>query len=295
MKPAGNWMAFANTLKLKLYLRMVNAHNDVATAGINALYSSGATFLTSDAAVTNYTDIPDQDNPMYEENIRSLNTNSNIKGSTTFISWLHGNGDPRINDFFGASNPTSINQGDYTNNNLTYQAAPIFVEKATDPVEFISAPESYFLQAEARVRYFGGAGAQALYESGVTAAFAAVGEDASTFIAPGGVYAWGAEVEGGQTLTAIAQIIRQKWASDVYGCHGIEAFFDKNRTGFPATSAVYSNSLAYIPGQLVVAKNSVLGGTALPKRFVYPYDETSRNINAPQTIVSSTTAVWWGL
>ncbi|HZE85501.1 MAG TPA: SusD/RagB family nutrient-binding outer membrane lipoprotein, partial [Puia sp.] len=155
--------------------------------------------------------------------------------------------------------------------------------------------ESYFLQAEARQRFFGGAGVKALYDAGVTEAFAAVGEDASSFIAPGGAYEWGNEIEGSATLTAIPQIIRQKWAAAVFGGHGIEAWFDKNRTGFPATSSVYSTSGSYIPGQLVIAKNSVLPAGQLPKRFVYPYDETSRNSNAPKTIVPSTTPVWWGL
>ena len=291
----GQWIAFANTLKLKLYLRMINAHPDVATTGITALYTSGAAFLTTDAAVTNYVDIPNQDNPMYEQNIRALNTNSNLRASTTFVSWLKASNDPRIKDFFGATNPNSINQGDYEQNPAVYQTSAIFVEAPTDPVEFISAAESYFLQAEARVRYFGSGGAQALYESGVTAAFAAVGEDASSFIAPGGAYAWGNEFEGGVKLDSIAQIIRQKWASDVYGCHGIEAFFDKNRTGLPPTSPVYSTDINYVPGQWVIVRNSVLGAGLMPKRFVYPYNETSRNTNAPQTIVPITTGVWWAL
>src|SRR4029077_13588701 len=101
--------------------------------------------------------------------------------------------------------------------------------EATDPVEFISLAESYFLQAEADVRYFGAGNAKSLYEQGVLAAFAATGNDGSSFIAPGGAYEWGNEVEGGQTLGAIEQIIRQKWASCAFGCHGLEAFFDKNR------------------------------------------------------------------
>lgn len=288
------WKLFANTLKLKFYLRMVNAHNDVATAGINKLYTDNTSFLTEDAAVTNFKDIPDQDNPMYEQNVRSLNTSSNLRASTTFVSWLVANNDPRVVDYFGVNNPNSINQGDYQNNNPTYQNAAIFVQAPTDPVVFISAAESYFMQAEARVRYFGGAGAKALYDLGVTAAFDQVGEDATSFIAPGGAYAWGAETEGGQVLTPIAQIIRQKWASLAYGSHQIEAFFEKNRTGFPATSTVYSTDGSYVPGRLVVSKTSVIGQN-FPKRMVYPYDETSRNANAPQTVVPMTTAVWWGL
>jgi SusD/RagB-like outer membrane lipoprotein len=290
------WVEFANTLKLKMYLRMTNAHADVAMAGITNLINSGATFLATDAAVTNFVDAPGLDNPAYEMNKRQLNTPNNLRASTTFVSWLNENNDPRI-IYYYQGNTTSVNQGDYQNNNPTYQAAKTFRNtdhtEATDPVEFISAAESYFLQAEADVRYFGGANAKSLYDQGVLAAFAETGYDGSSFVASGGAYEWGNEKEGGVALEPIAQIIRQKWAALAFGEHGIEAFFEKNRTGYPATSPVYSDDPSYIPGQLVVVKNSVLAAGQMPKRFVYPNSETTINSNSP-TLVPITTAVWWG-
>lgn len=290
------WIDFANTLKLKMYLRMVNAHPDVAMAGITALYNDGATFLTTDAAVTNFSDAPGLDNPAYEMNKRQLNTPNNLRASTTFVSWLTANNDPRI-IYYYQGNTTSVNQGDYQNNNANYQAAKTFRNtdhtEATDPVEFISLAESYFLQAEADVRYFGGNNAKSLYDQGVLAAFAETGNNGSSFIAPGGAYEWGNEKEGGVKLDPIAQIIRQKWAALAYGEHGIEAFFEKNRTGYPATSPVYSDNPNYIPGQLVVVKNSVLPSGQMPKRFVFPNSETTINTNSP-ALVPITTPVWWG-
>ncbi|HTJ13845.1 MAG TPA: SusD/RagB family nutrient-binding outer membrane lipoprotein [Dinghuibacter sp.] len=288
-----SWIAFANTLKLKMYLRMVNAQPALAQSGIQALYTGGATFLTKDAAFTNFTDNPGKENPMYEQNIRELNTGDNLRASTTFVSWLVQNSDPRVNSFFGSSNPYSVNQGDYHGADPTYSKAAVFVETSTDPVEFISTAESYFMQAEADVRYFGGSKAKGLYEQGVTAAFSALGLDASSYIAPGGVYAWGAEMENGAALTPLQQILRQKWAAAPYGCHGIESYFDFVRTGFPTQSPVYSTDPNYIPGQLVVGKNSVLPAGELPKRFVFPYDERSRNTNTPAQVPMQT-PVWWG-
>jgi hypothetical protein len=292
-----NWKAFANTLKLKIYLRMINAHPDVATAGITALYNSGAIFLTTDAAVTNFTDAPGLDNPLYEMNKRQLNTTNNLRASSTFVKWLEQNSDARIIYYFQVANPNSINQGDYENNNVTYQAAKTFRNtdnsEATDPVEFISLAESYFLQAEADYRYFGGSNAKSLYEQGVLAAFAATGNDGSSFIAPGGAYEWGNEKEAGAALDPISQIMRQKWASCAFGCHGIEAFFERNRTGFPVISPVYSDDPTYIPGQLVIVKNSVLPAGEMPRRMVFPYTETTINTNSP-ALVPITTPVWWG-
>src|ERR1700722_15497875 len=213
-----NWMAFANTLKLKMYLRMVNAYPDVAQAGIQALYNNGASFLTVDASVTNFSTTPNNDNPLYETKIRSNNTSSNLRASTTFVSWLEANNDPRIVYWFGSATPASINQGDYTNINPVYSSAPTFAETQTDPVEFISLPESYFLQAEADLRYFGGSNTQNLYKIGVLAAFSQLGFDGTSFVAGGGVYAFPTTGTMDQKLQAI---IVQKWASGAYGCHGI--------------------------------------------------------------------------
>ncbi len=90
------WKAFANTLKLKMYLRMVNVKPTEAEAGINALYSANAEFLTVDAGITQWTTVPNKQNPFYAENIFALNTPSNLKASVTFITWLTKNNDPRI-------------------------------------------------------------------------------------------------------------------------------------------------------------------------------------------------------
>ena len=283
------WKAFANTLKLKLYLRMINAQPTLAQTNITNLINSGVPFLTVDASVTNFTDVLNKDNPFYEQNIRSLNTPNNIRASKTFASWLIDNSDTRAVYYFGTAAPVFINQGDYNGTTSTYNSASIFVQRPTDPVVFLSKAESYFLQAEANARYFGGANAKTLYDQGVLAAFASTGNNGASYIA--GVYAF---PNAGTLDQKIEAIVVQKWASFPYGCHAIEGFFEKNRTGYPKTSAVYSSDPTYIPGRFVIAKNSVLPAGQFPKRLIYPYDETSRNTNAP-ALVPATTAVWWGL
>ena len=283
------WMAFANTLKLKMYLRMINAKPQEAEAGIQKLYADNVTFLAEDAAVAQWTSTPGKQNPFYAYNIFSLNTTTNLRASVTMISWLKANGDPRIISYFGSNTATGIHQGDFQNTtDPTYQSAAVFVQKATDPVQFISKAESYFMQAEARERYFAGDQAQDLYNSGVTAAFDFWGFDATSFIANGGAYQY---PTGGTIDDRIQAIIVQKWAS-MPGSHSLEAWFERNRTGYPVSSPVYSTSLAYIPGQFVVAKNTVIGQN-YPKRLVFPDLERSTNKNTPAQ-VPITTPVWWG-
>jgi hypothetical protein len=291
-----SWIAFANTMKLKLYLRMINKHADVAEAGIRKMYTNGVAFLTVDAGITNFTNAPGLDNPMYDFNIRSLNTTTNIKASRTFTTWLTANGDPRAVTYFGTKAPVGINQGDVAGTDPTYANAAVFQQHYNDPVHFISAAESYFMQAEVAVRYNLGS-ASSLYNRGVTASFKEQGLDAASFIQPDtGKYAWGKEIENGVALAPIEQIIRQKWASLAYGSHQLESFFEKNRTGFPKTSPVYSTDPNYVPGQLVVSKSSTLPPGAMPKRLVFPDNERQRNNNTPSIVDNPITkAVWWGL
>jgi hypothetical protein len=281
------WKRFANTLELKLYLRMVNVNETEAQAGIQKLYSNGAEFLQTDAGVFGFTDVPGQDNPLYEQNIRELNTPNNLRASTTFVSWLQQNNDPRIVSYFGTTAPNSINQGDYLGTDPAYQNAAVFVQSPSDPVIFISAAESYFLQAEARERYFSGDQAESLYDQGVLAAFASLGQDGSSFIT--GAYKY---PTGGTLDEKIQAIATQKWASFAYGVHFIEGFFEKQRTGYPLTSPVYSTDQSYVPGQFVISANSVLPPGALPRRLAYPDVEVSRNSNTPE-LVPITTPVWW--
>ncbi|MDF2188210.1 SusD/RagB family nutrient-binding outer membrane lipoprotein [Paraflavitalea sp. CAU 1676] len=279
------WERFANTLKLKLYLRMVNAKASEAQTGITALYTANAPFLEDGAGITIFEDRPNYSNPFYEQNIRRLNTNDNLRASYTFVSWLRKNNDPRVVSYFGSANPGTIHQGDYTSNNPAYASAAVFVQHATDPVWFISKAESYLMQAEARARYFAGAGAKALYDEGVTAAFAQLNLTPGTLLT--GAYAF---PDGGTLEQKIEAISTQKWAS-FPGTHDLEGFFEQNRTGYPKNSPVYSTAPTYVAGQFAYSANGVTGGL-FPKRLLFPEIERSRNINTPGE-EPITKKVWW--
>lgn len=286
------WMKFANTLELKMYLRMINAKPEEAHAGITALYARNAEFLTTDAGVTQgFSDAPGKDNPLYEQNIRQLNTPDNLRASYTFVSYLQANGDPRLVDYFGSMTPKSINQGDFLSNDGNVLTAAVFKQHPSDPVVFISAAESYFMQAEASERYRSGTGAKGLYDQGVLAAFDSENEDGTSFIAAGGNYEY---PSGGTLDEKIDAIVTQEWASFPYGVHFLEGWFGRNRTGFPKTSPVYSTDPSYVAGEFVISKNSVLPPGMFPKRLVFPDAERSRNTSTPPE-VPATTKVWWGL
>lgn len=285
-----NWVKFANTLKLKIFMRQTNSSRAaIAAAGITQLITSGAQFLDEDAGMIEdaagnpiFTNAINQSNPLYEYVVRRLNVATNLRMSTTLSSYLIDNSDPRRGAYYESGN--SLHQGDYNNPVGAGTIAVVKLSPST-PVLLMSLEESLFLQAEAMERYNGGAGAQALYEAAVTANFARNGVSAGSLLT--GAYAYPAAGTPDQKLEAI---ITQKWIAAFPG-NGFEAFFDYNRTGFPRTSAVPQSNAGYVSGQFAY---SVTGSTSglFPKRIVYPLSERNANPNTP-VLVPITTPVWW--
>ncbi len=282
---AGNmtsWTKYANTLLLKLHLRLTEVDPSLAQSGITTLINSGAAFLDVDAAMTQFEDAADRSNPLYESDRRQLNTTLNLRASKTLYSYLQDNADPRLGKYYGAGNPN--NQGDFEN---TATGLSLVTLSPTTPVFFISKEESYFLQAEALSRYYGGTGAKAKYDAGVTASITRWGgTTAASFLAAGGDY----EFPATGTAAQVEAIITQKWIASFPG-NGYESFFEQSRTGYPKVSTVAQSSESYIPGQFSVSVENVTGGK-FPKRVVLPNNVKSRNPNAP-ALKAITEPVWW--
>ncbi|HEY3387398.1 MAG TPA: SusD/RagB family nutrient-binding outer membrane lipoprotein [Saprospiraceae bacterium] len=287
------WTDFANTLKLKLWLRQTKVNDSGAGTAIAALLGSGVTFLTQDAKLDIFTDLPDKSTPIYESNVRQLNVKTNLRGSRTFVSWLQENGDPRLDAYFtpGTGGHFGLWQGWFD------APTPVVPEQAPDvanlfpdqPVYFFSTDEVNFMLAEAHARYGSAGEAEGFYDAGVNGACARVGVDCSALVDGGYAYPNGSVAEN------IEAIITQKWASLVY--RGYEAFWDHLRTGVPA---IYNgNGLIdpfnppadYVPGTFTYSVGGKTSG-AFPQRLVYPESERNTNQNIPAE-VALTVPVWW--
>jgi hypothetical protein len=284
------WTQFANTLKLKIFMRQTSSSRAaIANAGITALLASGVTFLNEDAGLINdaadppkpiFSDAANQRNPLYEYIEKALNVATNLRASTTLFSFLDDNSDPRLDEYYEAGNP--LNQGDF---NSTAGNIAVVNLKPSTPVYFMTKEESLLLQAEAMERFNGGAGAKALYDEAVTTNFERYGLDAAPFLS--GSYAYPTSGTFDQKLEAI---ITQKWIASFPG-NGFEAFFEKNRTGYPTTSPVPQSDPTYVPGQFALSVEGT-EGNLFPKRIVYPLSERNANTNAV-ALVPITTPVWW--
>lgn len=283
-----SWIQFANTLKLKLWLRQTKVNNAGAQAAITTLLANG-NFLDEDAKVDVFSDLPDKSNPLYESNVRQLNVATNLRGSRTLISWLQENGDPRLDALFlpGTSGHFGLWQGwfEATPAEVPEQAPDVAILSPTRPVYFFSLDEVYFLLAEAHARYGDAGTAEDYYNQGVIQACARVGTDCSDLVAPGGVY----EYPNGSLAENLNAIIYQKWVSLVD--RGYEAFWDHKRTGIPAVSAFPAFSDEVIPGTFTYAVAGTTGGI-FPMRLIWPENERNTNQNIPAE-VPLTEPVWW--
>lgn len=277
------WKAFANTLKLKIYMRQTNSSRaTLASAGITQMLSNGTTFLNVDAAMNTFKDEINQSNPLFEFNNRRLNVATNLRMSRTLSSYLIANSDARRGAYFLAGN--ALTQGDF-NSSVSQATIAVVNLKPTTSVLFLSREESLFLQAEALERYNGGTGAQAKYDAAVTENFTRNAVSSGSLLT--GAYAY---PTSGTLEQKIEAIITQKWIASCPG-NGFEAFFEKNRTGYPKTSAVPQSDPGYIPGQIAYSITGPTGGQ-FPRRLAYPLTERNANPNTP-ALVPITTPVWW--
>jgi Starch-binding associating with outer membrane len=285
------WKQFANTLKMKMYLRA----GDYAKL---STYVNNPKLVLSEnnAAITQFVDEPNKSNFLYENNVRQLNTGGNLRLSRTFFSFLDKNKDfARLNAYFtpGSAGQFSLVQGDYSHltsgtGGITPTQVSIAKMSATDAFYFFSKDEVLFMLAEAALRT--GAAESVVnkfYDAAVSAAYSKFGLSVDpTFLATGGVYAFPV---GGTTDAKLKAIMTQKWVAMFK--QSWEAFFDQARTGIPAYSAVPASSASYVPGELTYSFNGVTSGF-FPKRLLFPSTSKDANVNTP-ALVPVTTKVWW--
>ena len=299
------WIQFANTLKLKIYMRMMYVNPTIAQAGIEALFVA-PNFLNEDAALKFFVDEENQDNPLFASNNRKLNVSTNLRVSATLFRYLEANGDPRLDELI-SEGTLPMPQGGFnipTPGDLDVTDVAIFKLQATDPVYFISYVESLLLQAEAVARGWGTGDDKALYDDAVAASFARFGlSDTAAFMIDS-VYTYPADstFEGNiigtnHYLGKQEAIMMAKWAAFA-GSQCMEMFFEINRTHYPRVSTIPSwdvpgktYNASYVGGRLTYSLEGVTGGL-FPKSLVYPQYEVSLNSNFPGQR-SVTDKVWW--
>jgi hypothetical protein len=296
------WQQFANTLKLRLAIRVhTKTPGDPLVAGLASTKSIG--YLTSQGVLanpgysqTNAGSGVSQESPFYGS--YGFDVNGNPTGSNAYyrandfaVKFYQNTNDPRAGAFYAPTSSGGIIKGnvfgDITGNLPNPGTSAIgagLLQSATQDAVLMSASEADFLQAEGLQSGLITAGpntfatAQAAYEAGITDSFTALGlteAQATTYFSqPINNVSY---TTSSNKLTAI---LTQKWAA-LNGLENLEAYSEYRRTGVP---------------NLPTSVDPSAIGHNLPTRILYPTSELSTNaanLGKEGTINPLTSKIFW--
>ena len=298
------WLAFAKSLKLKMYLRNFEANK----SQIASLLSGGG-LLEDDLKINSFEDATNKGNPLYEFNIRQLNTTENMRACHTMLEYFLANGDHRCQALYEVIADAPKNA---TTDAQKYEGIPCGTKPETsvipltsssrvkqaysDPVYLMNAAECEFMIAEAYARLGDMTNAKTYYEKGVKAAFKRYSMDSNATELLAGNYAFDAK-------NALKNIMIQKWLSYA-GANSMDGWFDRCRTGIPElaggitvrVSDVYNQrtlTSGYVLGTLVDPGSNTLSERETPRRLPLPTDATLYNSNAKSFVKAINEPLWW--
>ncbi|MGS2738898.1 SusD/RagB family nutrient-binding outer membrane lipoprotein [Sinomicrobium sp. M5D2P17] len=269
------WAQFANTIKLRMLIRLSNTGQDQYIKDQIALIdANGAGYITSDVTANpGYSDNEEKQSPFYGYFI-NVSTGldrdrRDFTAATDYVlEYLMDTNDERYTALYaeaanggykGAEQSTILPGTGFTSNDLSKVGSGLLKDPEQDqPIMLLS--ESLFLQAEAVVRGYisgGDAEAEALYNEAIEESFGYLEvEDAQSYYSqPIENVSWASSPD------KIEAIITQKWIA-LNGTSSIESWIELTRTGFPQGLPVPAES----PG-------------TRPVRLLYPASELARNSN----------------
>ena len=293
------WVKFANTLRLRLALRVVYA--DAALAQREAEKSAACPLGFVETAAERAQLLHGRLTYFHPNYDIAYNFNAGeVRMGATMDCYMNGYSDPRLAAYFvPASNDNKyhgVRLGVHNMNPTRYAGvytSNLNIDQATTPIVWMTAAESYFLRAEAALRGWNmGRTARAFYEAGIRASFSengVSGEDAyitnsalkpSRYVdrtsggngaaAPSDItIAWDEEAD---FETNLERIITQKWIA-MYpdGCEGWAEF---RRTGYPRLLPVVNND-----------SQGLIDTDVQVRRCPFPVQEYNTNASAVQGAV----------
>ena len=296
---AGEWIKFANALKLKIMSREVGAVPDVESK-IGALIAEN-NFPTEDVAYTDcWGNETGQMNPYYSEEFSTAfgSTQINVTANMAIVSTMlqkNADGDvvyqdPRLAAFFdvngsgeyvGGVSGTNFSTSD--NYKAAYWCRPAM--KYNSPVYLIQVAEVEFFIAEYYARQGNAAQAQAHYNAAIEASCESAGVDGAEDVIAKFPY----------NQAAYKQCIGvSKWMA-LAGTNNFESWCELRRLKYPAFGEATGSTLynatedklvpeKYVPGTLYtpISVFAQVGSNQVIQRWPYPDESTASNSNAPK-------------
>jgi hypothetical protein len=286
------WRMFANSLRLRLAMRMVNDSPAAAQTAFEAAWAAGAIGSVADGADVDWEGTQPAANPVYEA-IVFAGRPGDFRMSESLVNRMAAFNDPRLPIYAEPAESDGQYRG-LRNGRLPGEYAPALTSSdfstlgawaldAGTPSDLLSYAEVLFLGAEAAARGWAvGSTAATLYAAGITASMQATGVaagDITTYLAQASVgYATG-------TYRGMDAIRVQKWIALFLA--GPEAYADLRRVGFDWTTDAGTTGADLVP-----ADNSDIGAD-FPSRLFYPQDEILLNPDNYPGDAALTDDLWW--
>lgn len=301
------WAKFANTLKLRMALRIVNANPNLAKTKAEEAANDPAGLISSPADAAWSSNIPGGNS------LHKVTASWNEgRISSDITSYMNGYSDPRLPLYAKKATDGTYNgmrHGVYKYA-TGYKDYSLTIYESTDKLLAISASESWFLRAEGALRGWNmGGTAKELYEQGirtsmterkvedaaaVTAYLESTATPANYVATDNSAYSVSAQTticpkfdENASFETNLERIIVQKWLGNFP--NGWESWADFRRTGYPKWFPIYQN----------LATDGVTTDRGM-RRIPFPQTEFNTNeANVKKAIQmlggpdNSATDLWW--
>ena len=264
-----NWKLFANSLKVKLGVNLIETDAALAKSAIESAYTAGLILDNSNNAYFAYVTAAPNYNPIYE-NLVASNRNDFIPAST-IVNEMNTLNDSRRSKYFTPLADGSFLGGKYgyTNKYNSFSHVSDLLKTPDFPSQLLEASEVNFYLAEAAAAGFSvGNTTEYYYNQAITASFESwgIGSDAPAYLSNPDV-----AFTTAPGATANEKIAKQEWIA--FYNRGMEAWTAYRRLNFPVLVAPAS---AYAEAEGEV-----------PKRLTYPINE--QTVNGDNWKAASTT------
>lgn len=302
------WKGFANALRLRMYMRFIDAgvEVDTYTEKVKTLVTAN-NFFIGDAGFSGFSDESSKRNPWYETN--AILVTGGQCAAYPIVSYYESTNDPRIsfainqnkkdNKYVGQI-PGGREKSDEYNGSDKWMNQDVSAinhahadgKGAVQPVYFFTQANLQFLIAEVRLRFMNDeAGAKTAYDNAVKSDFEArsMGGQETEIL-----NLWNSASTQDDKLNLIYM---QKWAA-LFCMDHMEAWSELRRTDVPKLTTISQDQIfkngtgsGYTAGDLISPWKNAMG-SGLVKRVNYPLSARMYNVNTPKA-VSLDTPVWW--
>ncbi len=264
------WQRFANSLRMRAAMRLVNVEASTARDEFIAAYNAGGMESNADNALMRWSTTPGGQNPRYDLYVNQSRRDQVL--SAAMVSRMNASGDPRLpvyaspaasdGAYRGLPNGRFPSEVGLTETDLSFLGSAFLAPDA--PSVLMSYSEVLFLQAEAAFRGWIAGDPAELYRRAIRASMQQHGiPDSAT-----DTFLERPEV----AYDGLNSIWTQKWVSLFLA--GIEGWSHIRRTGVPELTPA-------VPG------------TTIPGRLYYPLTEEQYNPGNYQPGKTVFDRVWW--